>query len=71
MHTLRVLGTVSFWQVRSKHCEECLKVKATPPPPQSDAELVMSQTDASHAAAVKALEANNGDIVNAIMDLCP
>jgi len=34
-----------------------------------DIELVVSQTNVSRARAVKALRANNGDIVNSIMDL--
>lgn len=33
----------------------------------TDIDLVVSQTKASRAAAVKALKAHNGDIVNAIM----
>ena len=36
---------------------------------EKDIELVMSQTQASRADAVKALKANDCDIVNAIMDL--
>ena len=35
----------------------------------TDIDLVVSQTKASRAAAVKALKAHNGDIVNAIMAL--
>eukprot|EP01112_Ceratiomyxa_fruticulosa_P004558 TRINITY_DN1509_c0_g1_i1.p1 TRINITY_DN1509_c0_g1~~TRINITY_DN1509_c0_g1_i1.p1 ORF type:complete len:202 (-),score=68.06 TRINITY_DN1509_c0_g1_i1:116-721(-) len=34
-----------------------------------DIELVMGQTNATRAAAVRALKKNNNDIVNAIMDL--
>jgi len=35
----------------------------------TDIELVVSQTKATRSAAVKALKAHNGDIVNAIMEL--
>ena len=35
-----------------------------------DVELVMSQASCSRSKAVKALRANDGDIVNAIMELC-
>ena len=34
-----------------------------------DVDLVIQQANVSRAAAVKALRANDGDIVNAIMDL--
>jgi nascent polypeptide-associated complex subunit alpha len=34
-----------------------------------DIELVVSQTNVSRAQAVKVLRANNGDIVNSIMEL--
>jgi NACalpha-BTF3-like transcription factor len=36
---------------------------------EGDIELVMSQANVSRAKAVKALKSNDGDIVNAIMDL--
>ena len=36
---------------------------------ERDIELVVSQTQVSRADAVKALKANDGDIVNAIMEL--
>ena len=37
---------------------------------EEDVELVMSQASCSRSEAVKALRANDGDIVNAIMELC-
>ena len=37
---------------------------------EEDVELVMSQASCSRSKAVKALRANDGDIVNAIMELC-
>ena len=53
------------------HCEECRKVmQKVKDAPRSDVELVISQTGVNHADAVKALEANNGKIVDAIMYLC-
>ena len=36
---------------------------------EEDVELVMSQASCSRSEAVKALRANDGDIVNAIMEL--
>ena len=37
---------------------------------EEDVELVMSQASCSRSEAVKALRANDGDIVNAIMEMC-
>ena len=37
--------------------------------PSADAELVARQTGVSHDQAAMALEANDGDIVNAIIEL--
>ncbi|KAJ1514092.1 hypothetical protein HMI55_004969 [Coelomomyces lativittatus] len=49
--------------------EEELEMDLPPGIEEKDVELVMNQADLNRAQAIKAIIKNNGDVVNAIMDV--